>query len=522
MKVAYNQHGVKLVHGDCVEVMKRLPDNSIDSIVTDPPYAIDFMGKDWDGAGGMLGQIAKGEEKSEHGPQARGGSHNQGFYANDNRVFQAWSERWLREAFRVLKPGGHALVFGATRTWHRQAVAAEDAGFEIRDQIMAWMYGTGFPKGLDISKAIDKAQRGVPQGGANPTSPNHGKYRTSKTEGKRGDSDKGQGYGAGGSRFLASPASSDGVSSSDVKNAVTEEAQKWQGWNTALKPAHEPILVLRKPITEKNIAANVLKYGTGGINIGATRVGSSKQTPASPRRAEQGAAYGDLSNDPGTGSGWDANTGRHPANVVLVHLEECRLVGQTSDVFGGGASASRTGNAVIDLVGGYQAGDGFVGQEVLVDVYECAPGCPVAALDEQAPKAGAGGRASGPTLTGEYKSDMMGKFNGTDAPPAFYGDKGGASRFFYVSKPTKKERVSYTKEDGTTIQHVTVKPLDLMRYLVRMVTPQGGILLDPFAGSGTTLEAAHIEGFKALGIELTDDYIPLTELRIERNQNDSE
>ena len=227
MKPYYADHLVTLWHGDCIEVLTTLPDASVDSVVTDPPYGIGFMGRKWDkwGAG----------------------------------EFQSWCEQWSRECLRVLKPGGHMLAFGGTRTWHRLTVAVEDAGFEIRDSI-AWMYGSGFPKSLDVSKALDKmagAERG----------------RKDLQHRKRvSDSIHASGFGAG-------------TWAPQDDTPVTLDAQRWQGWGTALKPAFEPIVVARKPLAG-TVAANVLAHGTGALNIAACRIGEEKRSSGF-RRADR-------------------------------------------------------------------------------------------------------------------------------------------------------------------------------------------------------------------------------------------
>ena len=414
---------VQLYRGDCRIVMASLPDSSVDSIVTDPPYELGFMGRGWDSSG----------------------------IAFDPEV---WAQ-----ALRVLKPGGHLLAFGGTRTWHRVAVAIEDAGFEIRDSI-AWLYGSGFPKSMDVAKAIDKSARGVPQGGADPTSPNHGEYRTSKTEGKRWENDNGQSFGAGASRFLTSTASekkaqqngavvADGSQSRTLDATATE----WEGWGTALKPAFEPIIVARKPLVG-TVAANVLAYGTGAVNIDASRIATSDRLSIGSNNRQKGAVNFGMKDDPGAQGQHDA--GRFPSNVLLDESQAAALDEQ-SGVLTSGLMKART---------------------------------------ERQPRPGG-------TIYGADKRNIVAGDT--------YADSGGASRFFYVAKAPSHER---PEVDGH--QHSTVKPLTLMRYLVKLVTPPGGTVLEPFAGSGTTLEAALLEGFKVIGIELDDDgtHIPLIRQRL--------
>lgn len=352
--------GNAIVHGgDCRDVLTRWPDNYVDSIVTDPPYELGFMGKQWD---------------------ATGIAYN----------VQLW-----RECLRVLKPGGHLLAFGGTRTYHRMSVAIEDAGFEIRDSIH-WIYGSGFPKSLDVSKAIDKsagAER-VPIG------------RSYKVPNSR----------AVNPHFVSIAERRD-----DLPDTIdyaptapaTKEARRWDGWGTALKPAHEPIVLARKPFTG-TVANNVLAHGTGALNIDGTRIhrDPSDVSHAGRRTATFGTQE-TVSGGDGSG-GWEQNdVGRWPANVIF---------------------------------------------------------------DENAAE-----------------------------------ELGEPARYFYCPKPGKKER---NAGQNYLNVHPTVKPLALMRYLIRLVTPPEGTVLEPFAGSGTTLAAATLENFNSIGIELTADYLPIIEGRL--------
>jgi DNA modification methylase len=405
-------------HGDNREVLKNLADNSIDSVVTDPPYELGFMGKSWDATG------------------------------------VAYSVELWQEVMRVLKPGGHLLAFSGSRTYHRMAVAIEDAGFEIRDQIM-WIYGSGFPKSHDVSKGIDKqagAEREV-------VGINDNVVRDSKIEG-------GSDYGG----FTKA--------NSDITVPATPEAKQWQGWGTALKPAHEPIVVARKPLIG-TVAANVLTYGTGGLNIDGSRVGRAEgdDSVAGSRTATFGTQETASGGD-GSG-GWEQNTGgRWPANVIH---------------------------------------DGS--NEVV----------------ESFPTNAGGGHWAKTKVTG------YGEFGGGKSEYFGQGEKdgkGSAARFFYCAKASKRDRnegldgfelKQTIGGGGLTVvggaygsikapgqnHHPTVKPTDLMRYLCRLVTPPGGIVLDPFMGSGSTGKAAMYEGFEFVGIELTDEYLPIAKARIE-------
>jgi len=426
VKPYFQDDEVTLYHGDCLDVLREMPDCSVDAVVTDPPYGISFMGREWDGPAGMLGQIATGKEK--RGAFAYGGSHSRGYADNDNVVFQQWCEQWATECLRVLKPGGHMLAFGGTRTWHRLACAVEDAGFEVRDSI-AWLYGSGFPKSMDVSKAIDKAA-----GAARPV------VNSRIVQDIRGGR-----YNA-----VDNP-----KVSFDITAPATDDARTWQGWGTALKPAFEPVVVARKPLIG-TVAANVLAHGTGALNVDGCRIGSdemwrtsSSEEVVSLNNSMANANYGRI--DLGT------VTGRWPANVVLDESQAAELDRQ---------SGARPGMAFGLLRRGAKTGRSIGGEST---------------YDDAGPQE---------VVTG-------------------YDDTGGASRFFYVAKAPTAER----PREGQTA-HPTVKPLDLMRWLVRLVTPPGGIVLEPFAGSGTTAEACIIEGFQCIAIEREAEYLPLILQRI--------
>ncbi len=395
-----------ILHGDCLAWLAVMPESSVDAIVTDPPYGLGFMGKGWD-------ELPPGREFAE-------------------------------ACLRVLRPGGHLLSFGGTRTWHRLAVAIEDAGFEMRDSV-AWLYGSGFPKSLNVSKAIDKA--------AGATREVVGSQVLTGTARK----------GVGGeSHGAARTNGADHVERVATTIALTApstpDAVKWQGWGTALKPAFEPIVVARKPLGEPTVAANVLTHGTGALNIDATRVAPTGDCRPRIAEASQETRYTDAGGTnfaalPGVRGG--APEGRWPANVLLD--------GDTAD-------ALDAQSAVTKSQGGSR---------------------------------GAGGG--------------NGVYGVIAAQPDGYGDTGGASRFFptfrYEAKAPTKER---PKIDG--VAHPTVKPLELMRWLVRLVTPPGGLVVDPFAGSGTTVEAALLEGFRVVGIEREAEYLSLIAARIDRTE----
>lgn len=415
-KPYYQDAHVTLYCGDCVATMKTMPDNSVDSIVTDPPYGLGFMGKGWDATVPGV-------------------------------------EVWI-ECLRILKPGGHLLAFAGTRTQHRMACAIEDAGFEIRDMI-AWVYGSGFPKSLDVSKAIDKAA------GAEREVVGIRKLTgTARIKGQAA-------FGATSGR--SDDAYQDGSEINDTLNITapaTEAARQWQGWGTALKPSLEPITMARKPLIG-TVAANVMEYGTGGINVDGCRVGT-EEIEWKPRG--ESVTFGKTTFADRTG---EVNKGRWPANLILSHSPECICTGVKRVKGSGWAQSGSKASDNKSMSGGNYARDpkpdafaDSFGYET-VESYNCIEGCPVRLLDEQ---------------------------SGEDC----FGDTGGASRFFYTAKADKSER--------RQSKHPTVKPLDLIRYLVRMVTPEGGVVLDPFLGSGTLCEAARAEHCLSIGIELDAAY----------------
>lgn len=394
---------VDLLLGDCLTHLKSMPDDSVDSVVTDPPYGLSFMGKRWD---------------------------------YDVPSVEVWAE-----CLRVLKPGGHLLAFAGTRTQHRMAVRIEDAGFEIRDMI-AWVYGSGFPKSLDVSKAIDKEA---------------GAEREVVGQIVRGDVEKAKSSGV---TIAAAEANKNnsaifGYGVENITIPAPDAARQWQGWGTALKPALEPITVARKPLCG-TVAENVLTHGCGGLNVDGCRVGT-----------EQRAWKGMSAKQPSVGTFRDDSwipqdientaTGRWPANLI------------------------------------------HDGSEEVLDVFPNAPG-QLANASNTAPSNKTGNvygkmnRQGEPSQNSENNGDVGFKMK----PGARRLDKGSAARFFYCAKASKKER------GGS--KHPTVKPLVLMQYLVRLVTPPHGLILDPFMGTGTTGEAAVAEGFRFVGIEQQPDY----------------
>jgi len=368
-----------ILKGNCLDTLKTLPDCSIDSIVTDPPYEYGFMGKSWD---------------------ASGIAYN--------------AEMW-RECLRVLKPGGHLLAFSGSRTYHRMTVAIEDAGFEIRDQIM-WLYGSGFPKSLDVSKAIDKAA-GLLEHEA-----------IAFTVAGRTD------------KNLPSPV----TKGYEPPKPQSPEAQRWQGWGTALKPAHEPICVARKPLTG-TVASNVLEWGTGALNIDGSRVGTGTGETVTYEVSDiRGGNYGqdkEAYADRGKLTYTKTDQGRWPANVIHDGSDEV-LAGFPND-----------------------AGRFFY--------------CAKASKSER----NAGLEGFEPRKSDTRSDTAAGLWAQMEAPKANF--------------------------------HPTVKPIALMRYLVKLVTPPGGTVLDPFLGSGSTAVAAILEGFEWVGCEMTEDYWPIIEARVQ-------
>jgi DNA modification methylase len=373
--------------GNSLDVLPTLPPSSVDSIVSDPPYGLSFMGKDWD-----------------HGVPG---------------------EAFWREALRVAKPGAHLLAFGGTRTFHRLAVAIEDAGWEIRDCVM-WVYGSGFPKSHDVAKAIDKAAGAMGHEGHNMRTDN--------------------GIGTASYRATVDPREY-------VRPLpVTDAAKAWAGWGTALKPAWEPIIVARKPL-DGTVAANVLQHGTGAINVDGCRIES----------------------DDGFEKAWD-----RPISTNI---------------------GARNGAFIS------------TGAQHLIDI-----------------------SANKPT-GGRWPANFI--HDGSEEPTSILGD---AARFFYSAKADKMDRDDGCKgipkrrcatlagadtdrqdldpvserfrTSPSSNNHPTVKPTDLMRYLVRMVTPIGGVVLDPFMGSGSTGRGALLEGCRFVGIDLSDEYATIARERI--------
>lgn len=442
----------KILQGDCLPIMRDLPDASVHAVVTDPPYGLSEHAP-----AEVLACLSAWCRGEEYQPAGRGFM---------GKAWDAWvpGPAYWREALRVLKPGGHLLAFAGSRTQDLMGMALRLAGFEIRDCIM-WVFGSGFPKSLDVSKAIDAAA------GAE-------REVVGTKLGRPGMAKDGGNQRSGFDSAFGGNAS--GAMSTDITAPATPEAAQWAGWGTALKPAYEPIIVARKPLG-LTVAACVLEHGTGGLNIDGCRVPGEK--PDTIRGAGgQNGRYGPLG---AQGAILDDGRGRWPANL---------------------------------------AHDGS--PEVLALFPETSSG---AYLAEHAD----GGKDAG----------CLGAFAGsTRQRRDFNGDSGSAARFFYAAKASKEDRdegltslpVATAGERaggraegsagldnpraGTSSPgrnaHPTVKPTDLMRWLVRLVTPPGGVVLDPFCGSGSTGKAAMLEGFRFIGIEREEASAETARLRV--------
>ena len=430
----------EIIHGNCIEEMKKMEECSIDSIITDPPYGIGFMGEKWD--------------------------------KFTSKQFQDFSNEWGTQALRVLKPGSYCLAFSGTRTYHRMVCGLEDAGFNIKDMVI-WCYGSGFPKSLDISKAIDKyykkdkERKEILKPIAYPDSDCWGIPNKNTDNSKNSDCT----FGINHQKIHVG----NGMRKGSLP--YTEDAQKWDGWGTALKPALEPVVVAQKPFTT-TYAENVLKYGVGGLNIDKCRIDFNEQIKYTERSINT-AFFGNSKGLSGLAS--PPSKGRFPSNLLLDEIS-AELLDTQSGLSGGGKPKH---NSEIHRIG-------------------LTPEMPI------------------------FNSNNSGfKPDSNNTSWGNIGDKGGASRFFYCGKAHKSERNAgllaiqeefttdnnkwtendYRKGNGEkTVKPQknnisTLKPINIMRYLVRLVTPPNGIVLDPFAGYGTTGIACIIEGFDYILIE---------------------
>lgn len=452
--------------GDALEVLAGMPDASCDALVTDPPGAISFMGQSWD--------------------SDRGG----------RRQWIAWMTEVMRECLRVLKPGAHGLVWAIPRTSHWTATALEDAGFEVRD-VVTHLFGSGFPKSLDVSKAIDKAagaEREVVGPGQRHGGGTNGVYaQDAWTREHHGDVAP-----------LTAPA--------------TDAARQWQGWGTALKPASEHWVLVRKPPSEPNVAANVLAHGTGAIHVDACRVATGDNLNGGAYSADASDRWDGTENwryKRGQAGEYQQPAGRWPTNLVLSHAEGCWPVGTRKVATGTAVQRNRDGEVHNEVYGAYRkppTADATYadpdGTET-VEAWDCVDGCPVAELDRQSGRLTSGFMAAGTQREGIGYHGGLGNTVRNDT----IGDSGGASRFFYVAKASTADR-NVGLPPSLRNRHSTVKPIELMRWLCRLVTPPGGVVLDCFAGSGTTLVAAKLEGFRAIGIEQDAEWLPVIQGRV--------
>jgi len=453
----YTDDRVTLFHGDCRAVLAEMEPNSVDCVVTDPPYDLTNRTPDVKGCSACGRTLGGSDGNPEVCPRCGGELSRQRSVQRKGFMGKSWDGTGVafdpatwEAVLRVLKPGGFLAAFGGTRTQHRMVCAIEDAGFEIRDSVsMIWAYGSGFPKGQGV-----------------------------------------------------------------------------------LKPAVEPVALARKPF-KGTAKANVAAHGTGALNIDGCRVATGgEQYNAGPGGARE--IYGQFKDHYERGTGRVAPTqGRWPANLLLVHNPDCVLSG--TKTFRGNVAVNRNRDAARGPNAPYVPAVNTTEDQGYVDedgnettaAWVCTEGCPAALIDSQSgdrPSAGGAAFSRNPILQGGLDRTQA------DGRQIGFGDKGGASRFFsqfgwdhddmvpvmYSAKAPSKERPFYMNEAGERVAHSTVKPLSVMRWLIKLVAPPGGVVLDPFTGSGTTIEAALLEGFNAVGVEMTDEYLPLIEQRINR------
>ena len=433
-----------LVNGDCLEEIQKLVDEGVqvDSIVTDPPYHLTSI----------VDRYSK-ENSAPPTSKSMGGAFvrvSKGFMGKewDGGDIAFRKETW--ELFmKVLKPGGHLLAFSGSRTYHRMAIAIEDAGFDIRDQIM-WLYGSGFPKSLNLGKSVDK-KLGNERIGTGQT----------KKHSNKGMPQAEERTAIGADAF-----------GQEVEEEITVGKSEWEGWGTALKPAHEPIVLARKPLSEKSIVANVLKHRTGGIHIDACRIEGEKQTRDS-NPVMNGGKYGQNQN----------------AERKIVKRKSRSDDGVWTNK-NSGMKAEGTHYADADPKGRFPSNVMHDGSEEVLKVFPSTS------------KSAGGG---GVKITGK---NVYGKYNGREYDKTIgYGDEGSVARYFYCPKTSKSEK-------GNDNTHPTVKPIKLMKYLCKLITPKGGTVLDPFMGSGSTGIAAKDEGFEFIGIEREKEYFEIAEQRV--------
>lgn len=583
---------IDVINGDNIEVLKQYPDNFFDAVVTDPPYG---LGKEPDANEVMQSWITNGYHEVK----------GSGFMGKEWDAFVPQPNFW-REVFRVLKPGGHVLAFYGTRTYDWGVMAMRFAGFEVRDTIQ-WHYGSGFPKSHNISKAIDKIGGRIGHSVSDIKDIIISKFNQSGFTISEFNSLCGfeaSGYMRKSSTWACILPSKDkwqkikiilSISDEmdnlfeeaereilgknhwnnsinhfkvgenhkervtlDITAPATEEAKQWEGWGSALKPASEPIVLARKPLEKGlSIAENVLKYGTGGINIDGCRVGnenrSYKGSGSQPNKiinhdkGDTGIGLMD-----GRGKDLEFNVqGRFPANLIMTHHPECECMGlkkvKGTSTGNGNAKVGEESNGVINPIrrGEFTDRTDENGEETIED-WNCHPDCPIRIMDEQSGITKSNGLYK---KSGIWENTKEGKIRtwdiGYDKLNKYAGDSGGASRFFYCAKASKSERNNgldgfeenqsvgggggigdylenvnsasgkYGSEKAPNKNfHPTVKPIKLMQYLVRLITPPSGIVLDPFCGSGTTGIACRLQNFQFVGIEQDAEYCKIAEARI--------
>ncbi len=505
MKIKTNQ----ILQGDCIEEMKKLPENSIDAIITDPPYGLEFMGKEWDKF--KEGKNIAGGTTGKDTPFGRSKPLNSVYqYTNEQKLtMQYFFEEWATQCLRVLKPGGFLLSLGGTRTYHRLVCGIEDAGFEIRDTIM-WLYGSGFPKSLNIGKQMEKLQNAdyemvsklILTGGKsdgeiakyckvssalvrfwrlNERSIRRNEWiklaELLKIEPKdyfidaerditgkdgRGELKEDMFFTQDNKKAFES-GKSIGYGKWDLKDKpATPEAKEWEGWGTALKPACEPIVVARKPLSEKNVALNVLKWGTGGINIDECRIGTGENLGREQKAGPLPPEYGFNQNSMGNRFVLGNPQGRFPANIIL---------------------DEEAGKMLPDDIEEY---DEFKQQTLFGGILELENKS--ASRFFYCAKASKSERNLGCDELGEKHIDIQQPHNSKDL----------------------EERYKMTSKNN----HPTVKPIKLMEYLIKLVSCKGAIVLDPFLGSGTTAIACLKQNRKFIGIEKEEEYVKIANARI--------
>jgi site-specific DNA-methyltransferase (adenine-specific) len=430
---------------------------------------------------------------------------------------------------RVLKPGGHLLSFSHSRTYHRQAVAVEDAGFEIRDQIM-WIYGSGFPKSHNIGKNIEKIKVG---GKANLVQVGTKKGLVATNHNDKAKTSNPSGFSYRTNKKGYSEVATDRTQVNG-EIPVYEITNEWEGWGTALKPAHEPIVMARKPF-KGTVADNVLEWGTGGINVDGCRIGNEvRTTPIHSTDVKQDNTLFGL-HPTIQHERVETTEGRFPANIIF----ECTCdTTHTKPAPKSGHWPKGKVKGFGEFGGGESSYEGVGPKEEGDMVIHTDPNCPCYILDQQSGNIKGGKNM--PPFQGKPQNDINFTSGVKEINRIGYNDNGGASRFFYCPKASKKDRNegcdefevkrpdtrtdtgmgSFTQK-GVQPQHnshPTVKPTDLMAYLIRLVTPKGGVVLDPFMGSGSTGKACVREGMNFIGIEREDEYMEIAKSRIEHEQ----